>query len=39
VDDFDYVPFAQRGGLGRASALFGKDLPELLAQLNEELAA
>jgi type I restriction enzyme R subunit len=39
IDDFDYVPFAQRGGLARASTLFGKDVAELLEQLSKELAA
>jgi len=39
TDDFDYVPFAQRGGLGKASQLFGKDLQPLLTELNEALAA
>jgi type I restriction enzyme R subunit len=39
VDDFDYVPFAQRGGLGKANQIFGKDLGPLLSELNEVLAA
>jgi len=38
VDDFEYVPFVQRGGLGRAVQLFGKDLTPLLEQLNNTLA-
>ena len=38
-DDFDYAPFAERGGLGRAHALFGDELEPLLAELNERLAA
>ena len=38
-DDFDYSPFAQRGGLGRAHQLFGEQLPKLLEELNETLAA
>lgn len=37
--DFDYVPFSERGGLGRAYALFGDGLSPLLAELNEVLAA
>jgi len=37
-DDFDYAPFAQQGGLGRASTLFGASLPGLLEELNEALA-
>jgi type I restriction enzyme R subunit len=39
VDDFDSAPFAQEGGLGRAAALFGKELPEVIKELNEALAA
>lgn len=38
-DDFDYAPFAQRGGLGKAYQLFGNDLQPILAELNEVLAA
>jgi type I restriction enzyme R subunit len=37
-DDFDSVPFNQRGGLGKAHQLFGTDLPKLLDELNEALA-
>ena len=39
VDDFDYAPFAEAGGLGRATRVFGEDLPALLDELNEALAA
>ena len=39
VDDFGYAPFAQRGGLGRASQVFGDDLPRLIEELNDELVA
>jgi type I restriction enzyme R subunit len=39
VDDFDASPFAQEGGLGRASVLFGKELAKVIAELNEALAA
>jgi len=39
MDDFDYVPFAQRGGLGKAHQVFGKGLGTLLNELNEVLAA
>jgi type I restriction enzyme R subunit len=39
ADDFDYVPFAQRGGLGRATQIFGNDLQPILNELNEALAA
>jgi type I site-specific restriction endonuclease len=38
-EDFDDVPFMQHGGLGRATQLFGDELPALLARINEELAA
>ena len=38
-DDFNYAPFTQRGGLGRAHQLFGAQLPQLLEELNETLAA
>lgn len=39
IDDFDYAPFAEEGGLGRATQVFGKDLPTLLQELNKVLAA
>ena len=39
TDDFDYVPFSERGGLGKAYALFGDRLPGILKELNEVLAA
>jgi len=39
ADDFGYSPFAQRGGLGKAHQLFGEQLPKLLGELNEVLAA
>ncbi|MGC3958428.1 MAG: type I restriction-modification enzyme R subunit C-terminal domain-containing protein [Verrucomicrobiota bacterium] len=38
-DDFDYAPFSQRGGLGKAHQLFGEQLPKLLDELNQKLAA
>ncbi|MCX6907104.1 MAG: restriction endonuclease subunit R, partial [Verrucomicrobia bacterium] len=38
-DDFDAVPFNQHGGLGKAYQLFGEQLPKLLDELNEVLAA
>jgi type I restriction enzyme R subunit len=38
-EDFDYAPFSQRGGLGKAHQLFGEQLPKLLDELNEVLAA
>jgi type I restriction enzyme R subunit len=39
MDDFDYAPFAEEGGLGRATQVFGQDLPTLLQELNRVLAA
>ncbi len=38
-EDFDYAPFSQRGGLGKAHQLFGGELNKLLDELNEVLAA
>ena len=38
-DDFDEVPFAQHGGLGKATRHFGSELQRLLNELNEALAA
>jgi type I restriction enzyme R subunit len=38
-NDFNYAPFSQRGGLGKAHQLFGDELPRLLDELNEVLAA
>jgi type I restriction enzyme R subunit len=37
--DFEGTPFIQRGGLGKADQLFGTELPVILQQLNERLAA
>jgi type I restriction enzyme R subunit len=39
MDDFDEVPFAQEGGLGRAQQVFGGKLVEVLREVNEVLAA
>jgi len=38
-DDFEEVPFAQHGGLGKVHHLFGDDLWTMLDELNEVLAA
>ena len=38
-DDFEYAPFSQFGGLGKAYELFGDKLPEILDELNVRLAA
>ena len=37
--DFDYAPFAQQGGLGKVYQLFGEELPVIMEELNETLAA
>ncbi|MDP1900177.1 MAG: type I restriction-modification enzyme R subunit C-terminal domain-containing protein [Rubrivivax sp.] len=39
LDDFEYAPFSQQGGLGRVHQLFGAELRPLLDQLNRHLAA
>jgi len=39
MDDFDYAPFAQRGGLGKAHQVFGEELAAVLSQLTEELVS
>jgi type I restriction enzyme R subunit len=39
TEDFDYAPFSQRGGLGKAHQLFGAALPKIVEELNEVLAA
>jgi type I restriction enzyme, R subunit len=39
MDDFDYTPFVEQGGRGRAAQVFGTELPGLLHELNEALAA
>ena len=38
-EDLDLTPFNQRGGLGKAHQLFGEQLPKLLDELNEVMAA
>ena len=38
-DDLELSPFNQRGGLGKAHQVFGDQLPKLLDELNEVLAA
>ncbi len=38
-DDFDRSPFVQQGGLAKAYAVFGDELPAILQDLNERLAA
>ena len=38
LGDLQYAPFAQRGGIGRANALFADGLAPLLEELNLALA-
>jgi len=38
-EDFEYTPFGERGGLGKAHQLFGEQLPGLLDELNQKLVA
>ncbi len=38
-EDFEYAPFAERGGLGKAVELFGEELDPLLEELAEVLSA
>jgi type I restriction enzyme R subunit len=38
-EDFDYAPFSGEGGLGKVHQLFGEQLPAILDELNEGLAA
>jgi type I restriction enzyme R subunit len=38
-DDFENVPFNQKGGMVKAYQLFGQELDSILTQLNEALAA
>ncbi|MGO8755049.1 MAG: PDDEXK nuclease domain-containing protein [Gallionellaceae bacterium] len=38
-DDFEYAPFSQQGGLGKAHQLFGDKLNAIIEELNETLAA
>ena len=38
-EDFDFTPFVEKGGLGKAHQLFGNDLKVILEELNMTLAA
>ncbi|HEY1729149.1 MAG TPA: type I restriction-modification enzyme R subunit C-terminal domain-containing protein [Candidatus Baltobacteraceae bacterium] len=38
-DDFEYTPFIEHGGLGRANEVFGENFSAIMAELNEALAA
>jgi type I restriction enzyme R subunit len=39
ANDFEYTPFVEQGGIGKAHEVFGDVLAPLLAELNEALAA
>jgi len=39
TEDFDFLPFIERGGIGKAYEVFGDALGPLLEELNEVLAA
>lgn len=39
VDDFEFTPFAEEGGLGRAREVFPGELETVMRELNEVLAA
>ena len=38
MDDFQYTPFVEEGGLGKAAQVFGPELRPLIDELNEVLA-
>lgn len=38
MNDFDFAPFHERGGVMRAYKLFGQDLGRIMGELNEALA-
>jgi len=39
MEDFDYAPFVQLGGVGKAAELFGTELSSILQELTQELVA
>lgn len=39
IDDLDYTPFDAQGGRGRMYQLFGKEMEDIINELNEILAA
>jgi len=39
VEDFDFAPFSQQGGLGKVHQLFGAELPKVIEEMNRELVA
>ena len=38
ITDFEYTPFAQRGGVAKADQLFGDDLEDMLKDFTRKLA-
>ncbi len=39
ITDFEYIPFSRRGGMARATQLFGDDLEDMLKDLTEKLVS
>ena len=39
IDDFDYTPFVEQGGIGKAAQVFGGELTKIVGELNEALSA
>lgn len=39
IDDFEFSPFNQKGGVMKASKIFGNDLDKILEEMNMELVA
>ena len=39
LDDLDYTPFDAKGGKGKMYQLFGKEMNNIIDELNEVLAA
>ena len=39
ITDFEYTPFAQRGGVAKAYQLFGDDLDDMLTDLTQKLVS
>ena len=39
TDSFEYTPFAEHGGIGKAAQVFGDRLTPLMDELTEVLAA
>jgi type I restriction enzyme, R subunit len=39
INDLDYTPFDAQGGRGKMYQLFGKEMDDIIDELNEVLAA